>query len=116
MTESIWTLDEAVELVRSLHLPLSKIGWALGIAGGVLWRGHSAHDLDLVLVPYVKQESDLTAVSTLLWDLGWQRTHDVKQMHASWRSRGLSDTKHVEVWTYLGRRVDIISPATEVIG
>lgn len=112
---SLWTLDEALELVRSLHLPLADIGWCCGIGGGVLIKGSSDKDLDLIFVPYCKTNHDIGVLNALLSSLdGWERYCTVDVMHAHWRSKGLEDTKHVEAWTFKGKRVDVISPATDV--
>lgn len=111
----LWTLDDALPVVRSLNIALSEVGWCVALGGGVLNKGWSYHDLDLVLVPFDSTKAHRKEVDlVLLSEPGWVRTHRVEEMHANWRSRGLKDRKHVEAWQYGGRRVDFISPATVV--
>ena len=44
---SMWTLDEALSLVRSLQPEIRQFGYHLCLGGGVLNAGHSRKDLDL---------------------------------------------------------------------
>jgi hypothetical protein len=47
----IWGLDEALELVRSMQSALRPLGYHVALAGGVLNKGFSQKDLDLVFLP-----------------------------------------------------------------
>ena len=47
----IWTLDSALQLIRNLQPGCEERGWYLALAGGVLNKGHSTGDLDLVAMP-----------------------------------------------------------------
>ena len=49
--ESAWTLDAALEWVRERQPVMMRNGWYLALAGGVLNRGRSTNDLDLVAMP-----------------------------------------------------------------
>lgn len=46
-----WTLDEALELIRSIQPIVMDCGYYIALAGGVLNNGMSKNDLDLVAVP-----------------------------------------------------------------
>lgn len=49
-----WTIDDAINLIRVVQ-PLAKhAGYHVGLAGGVLNRGESLHDLDLIVMPLVE--------------------------------------------------------------
>lgn len=54
----MWTLEEAVELVRSLEPAAIKHGYHLALGGSVLMAGQSDKDLDLFLYPHKTTESD----------------------------------------------------------
>ena len=42
----MWTLDQALELVRGLGPKLNEAGFGIAIAGSVLLKGESKKDLD----------------------------------------------------------------------
>lgn len=112
--DPMWTLDRALEVIRKLALPLATVGWHLALAGGVLLKGISVHDLDLVAFPHDSTRTNRAALEDALRAAGWERTHRAKTMRAGWRKRGSLDEKHVEAWRTPGkRRVDIIIPITE---
>ena len=51
MSERVWVLGEAIDLVRCLQADCMRKGYYIAIAGGVLNNGYSNNDLDLVAVP-----------------------------------------------------------------
>jgi len=48
---SVWKLDEALKIIRNLQPETRKFGYHLCLGGGVLNKGESNKDLDLVFVP-----------------------------------------------------------------
>jgi len=107
MAGLMWTLEEALIIVRELEAGL--IGWHVALAGGVLHKGKSDHDLDLVFFPRDSTNIQLGDLYRGLHYYGLTRTHTEVDMLTHWRSKGSSDFKHVEVWaTADDRRVDVI--------
>lgn len=49
---TLWTLDEALALVRLWQPSAHVAGWHLALAGGVLNHGISTHDLDIVVMKF----------------------------------------------------------------
>lgn len=47
----MWTIDDALALIRKTRLEVFNLGYTLELGGGVLQNGFSDSDLDLVLVP-----------------------------------------------------------------
>jgi len=105
----MWTLDKALQLVRNLQPHLMEVGWFAALAGGVLNKGYSEHDLDLVLVPMKTDSTDIGSLHQVLHFVGWERTHEAEEMREHWKAKGSPDGKFVEVYrTVSGRRVDVI--------
>ena len=68
----MWTITDALNLIRDLQLNLRKVGYHLALGGGVLNRGGSAHDLDLYLLPiYNKGTRDFAAALNVFTEWGW---------------------------------------------
>ncbi len=104
----MWDLVEAVSFIRKLALPLERQGWGVALAGSVLKKGFSRHDLDVVVFPRSTEDVDVDLVYAVLKQAGMARKYDVETVHAAWRRKGSLDTKHVEVWeTAMLERVDI---------
>lgn len=47
----VWTLDEALAQIRALQPVVRPLGFHLALAGGVLNKGESRKDLDVVVLP-----------------------------------------------------------------
>lgn len=108
----MWTLEQAIEAWRNVECMIAPYGWHAALGGGVLARGYSTHDLDLIVYAHTRGRGAVTDVVLSLSDLGWTRTHDAAAMIAHWREQGSCDTKRVESWRTLdGKRVDVIYPA-----
>jgi len=102
-----WSLPEALQLVRELVEPLRSVGYALGLTGSVLTKGESTHDLDLVLYPLSSAKEDPTALRAALEAHGLKLHVPKERVQKTWRRLGSQDEKHVEVWLYQDRRVDL---------
>jgi len=49
--DKMWTLDEGLVIVRELKERIWQLGFAIALTGGVLYRGHSNKDLDILFYP-----------------------------------------------------------------
>lgn len=47
----MWTLPEALDYIRSMQAAAMRRNYYIALAGGVLNKGFSCNDLDLVFVP-----------------------------------------------------------------
>lgn len=47
----MWTIEEALTLIRNNQQACMKSGYYIALAGGVLNKGYSVSDLDLLLMP-----------------------------------------------------------------
>lgn len=107
-----WTLEQVRPLIAELDLHLRTVGWFVGLTGSVLHKGESFNDLDLTLTPMTTvapelQEALKVLARTNLHSFGFKFLVDVETVHKHWRLKGSLDTKHVEVWQYQGKKVDI---------
>jgi len=48
----IWTIGEGIAYVRKLEDHLHDKGFHAALSGGVLWKGSSTKDLDIILYPH----------------------------------------------------------------
>ncbi len=103
---TLWTRAEALALLAVLSEKLAP-RYHPALAGSVLIKGASDKDLDIVVYPNSTDDVDMGFVATKLGELGLTKLHDVEVVHARWRRLGSRDAKHVEVWDYHGKRVDV---------
>lgn len=101
-----WVLDDALALIRKLAERLAP-QYHLALAGSVLLRGQSRNDLDLIVYPASSEAQDKDFVAKVLTEEGLKRLHDREVVHRAWRRRGSDDAKHVEVWEYKDRKLDV---------
>lgn len=47
----MWTIEDALSLIRQLQPKAMEAGWCLMLGGGVLNNGYSDNDLDLLAYP-----------------------------------------------------------------
>ncbi len=104
----IWQRDEAILFCRYLSVFLVPCGYVVALTGSVLIKGESFKDLDIVVFPMSSKEFNIERLYVGLRMAGLSQVRDVKSMHAGWRSKGLSDEKHVEVWSICNKRVDFL--------
>jgi len=105
-----WTRANAIKLLVKLEGTLAP-HYHVALAGGVLFRGKSLHDLDVVVFPHASNHLDLKEIREGLQSAGLRFVVDVKTVHEHWRKMNSVDTKHVEVWYLDDARVDIIVPS-----
>ncbi len=102
----IWTRAEAIDFVAALDEKLTP-RYHVGLTGSVLIKGSSTKDLDVIVYPASTAEQDKAFVVEKFLEAGLVKIHDVEVVHARWRRLKSQDTKHVEVWAYQGKRVDV---------
>lgn len=51
MSNVIWTIEQGVDFIRKWEPEAAKLGFHLGIMGGVLMKGYSEKDLDVLVCP-----------------------------------------------------------------
>lgn len=109
MKKIAWTLEEACALLRHIEGNAKRFSCHVGLLGSVLHRGHSEHDLDIVIYP---KNSTMHAfehrAAEALRASGLKPVFNRDFVQKQWERAGSSDEKHVEVWeTPDGRRVDV---------
>lgn len=57
----MWTIEEGLEFVRRLQPGAAERGFNLSLGGGVLNKGESLHDLDVVVAPAKDAKPDVNA-------------------------------------------------------
>lgn len=62
----MWTLNQALELVRRIQPLVRPFNYHIAIGGGVLNNGHSDKDLDLYFIPFSEQGPDPEGLRTFL--------------------------------------------------
>jgi hypothetical protein len=100
-------LTGALILARVLEEALAPVGFHVGLIGSVLIKGQSSNDLDLVLFPNSTAKIDVLEVWQQLHKAGLRPVKTRAQVARAWEYSGSRDAKHVEVWMYQNRRVDL---------
>lgn len=104
-----WDLALGLQIVRKIERIAALHGAHVALGGGVMKRGRSTHDLDVVLFPHNGPNGfHYEALVEALAAVGITRWRTVAQVHRHWRSIGATDDKHVEVFAWRNRRIDII--------
>lgn len=102
-----WILEDALVFVRKLEKHLALAGYHVAMAGSVLEKGHSHNDLDLVVFPHTTGKMDTYVLRAALDLAGLSPVASRATVAAAWERQKSFDTKHVEVWTYNSKRVDL---------
>jgi hypothetical protein len=105
--DPLWTLDAAVEFFRMLWDELEPLGYYVGLTGSVVTKGRSFHDLDIIIYPASTKRRDHAVLLEGLKKAGMKLLFEREVVVKAWRRRGSDDEKHIEVWDYKGKRVDI---------
>ena len=106
----MWTLDEALTLIRKLNPLALKNGFSIALGGSVLHEGSSEKDLDLIVIPLNGECYDINKFRGMLeHSAGWERKAAPYLVKIQWFKHSRStDSKNVEIWrTPSGNRVDI---------
>lgn len=85
MSTEMWGLSDALEVIRPLQFKALQFGFHLALAGGVLNKGMSHNDLDIIVMPLDSAKLDyfdkFLAVAEKY--LGERTTIDKSQPHSS---------------------------------
>jgi hypothetical protein len=105
-----WTLVEGIVIVQEIEEKLRPMGLFTGLTGSVLYKGYSPKDLDITVMPLnATVPIPLERVHEVLKARGWRIWFTEPQLKVLWGSKGIIDTKFVEVWkTSDDRRVDVM--------
>ena len=103
----LWTREEAIDLCVRLDAILEFHGFHCGIIGSVLTKGYSHNDLDLVIFPHNASEYRLEHAYEALFAFGLASFMSRAQVAQAWERQLSKDSKHVEVWRYNGKRIDL---------
>lgn len=105
----MWTLDETLTFIRQIQPDLQREGYAAALGGGVLNRGVSENDLDLIIYPLDTMKQDRERVNSVLEQHGLTLKVPLHKVRYHWVYRFKShDQKHVEKWeTSEGKKVDV---------
>jgi hypothetical protein len=97
-----WTLENSVELIRLLQPLAHRHGYHLALAGGILNRGFSEKDLDVVALPNFNAEQEWEALQADIEDT----------LAAPLRSIAPSETAYLPFRVYVAShkngRIDVI--------
>ena len=104
-----WTFDEALIFVRRLTPYLEKAKYGVALGGSVLVHGRSDNDLDIVVYPFDTTACDRHSLNDAMYAAGMTLEHNLKTVRRKWVHNGSHDQKHVEVWKYEGKRVDVFT-------
>ena len=98
----LWTLKEACTFCSQLHDFLAPLGYDVGLAGGILFRGESDKDIDVIIYPLKRVSADFASMHQALPEFG------LRFVRLPNKNLGYTDDgKLVEVWEFSGKRVDL---------
>ena len=94
----VWEIEEALELIRKIQPKIMAAGYYLALGGGVVNKGWSDNDLDLVAVPR-SENSDIRGLTQAI-------------SHSGFYPKGVCEVPNASVhsYDYLGKRVDFAVP------
>lgn len=99
---TLWTIDSARQFCLKLHQYLEPLGYDVGLAGGILIRGESEKDIDVIVYPMKRLSANFDVMRLALPNFG------LKYVRLPNKNLGYADDgKRVEVWEYEGKRVDL---------
>lgn len=102
-----WELPDALDLFRKLKTELHEAGWGAALGGSILLTGFSKNDIDIIIFPLSTSMVDHQEFRDALTSQGLTQVWRRDEIAKFWQRQGSTDTKHVEVWEYEGKRVDI---------
>jgi hypothetical protein len=106
----MWSLRSGLATVRKLEGHLAP-HYHVALAGGVVLRGKSDHDLDVIVYPHDSNHWHYHEIVGGLHAAGLGLLYGWRVLHSNWRVRGSADEKRVEVWVDdRSRRIDVIMP------
>lgn len=102
----MWTLDEALEIIRELQPQLREMGYHCLLGGGVLNTGVSDKDLDLFFIPLNQHDSTPFAIVEFL---GQQLGSFAVSIRDSpdYQGEAMWHYQEMRKIDYCGKRIDI---------
>jgi hypothetical protein len=76
-----WTMNSALKLIKTLQKKAWEAGFALSLGGGVLDRGESTNDLDLIALPSARQKNNVTELLKAFFSV----QHPVNSLTLKWK-------------------------------
>ena len=98
----MWTLQEALQLIRDLQPQLKPLHYHVALGGGVLNKGTSQKDLDLYLLRFDNDDDGEAAPLLDLLRVKWgpaKAIGEAKYESTNWQ--------HKLWFSLLGRRIDV---------
>ena len=112
MNTPLWTLEEAINLCRIIEGEVSNHGIHVALTGGVLYKGQSDHDVDLMFYPHCTCDGfEQATLEECLRKLGMFSRPETKIELFEY----LGDRKFLGSWEHNGRRVDVFCVAVKWI-
>ena len=108
----MWTLDQALQVVRQLQPRCHAIKYHVALGGGVLNRGESHNDLDLFFLPFgdTDEPPDHAAVRELTQELGTEYPLGGGPKRAGapeYPNQERTFKSRYTYWTYDNKRIDV---------
>lgn len=100
----MWTLLEALDLVRRIQTHLKPMQYHVLLGGGVLNNGKSEKDLDLYVVPFGGQKSTPMAILSALYEI---LGPGVPLSGDDYPHGGLAPWREAFKYTLNGKRIDV---------
>jgi hypothetical protein len=98
----MWTTKQAYKFCRELHQYLGPYGYGVGLTGGVLLRGKSNKDIDVIVYPFKRISANFNTMYKALFNFG------LKFVRLPNNNQGyMDDGKRVEVWEFENKRADL---------
>lgn len=97
----------AREFLRAIRPGINETGFEIGLTGSVLFDGWSEQGMDLIIYPRNSSDYRLSLLYSTLRGYGLRCVMARSTLATAWRLKGSTDTKHVEIWSYEDRRVDL---------
>lgn len=98
----VWTFEQAQIFSNNFRSYLKPFGYDIGLTGSVLFRGESEKDMDVILYPMKRKSDNFDVMYQSLTGFG------LKFVRLPNKNLGyIDDGKHVEIWEFDGKRVDI---------
>ena len=97
----LWTMDQARQFCHKLNDHLVSFGYGVGLTGGIILKGQSDKDIDVIIYP-LKAQYDFDAMYCSLPAFG------LKYIRLPNQNLGYADdNKRVEVWEFEEKRIDL---------
>lgn len=101
----MWTLDQALDLIRDLQPDVRALSYHVTLGGGVLNTGQSEKDLDLWFIPLNDHESNPRSIMELL--MTCMTLKRALRDGPDYGTESIPHAKEMQEFNYLGKRIDV---------